>query len=110
MSQSPPDRLDRIERILEVLAANQATEQQARSNLQAQIDQVAHQQATNTEAIGQLAQRVDGLTVEIHSLNATLMQSIENAETDREAFQAEIRRIWEYLLGQSGNGHTSSGG
>jgi hypothetical protein len=27
-----------------------------------------------------------------------------NAESDRTLFQAEIRRIWEYLLGQSGNG------
>jgi chromosome segregation ATPase len=27
-----------------------------------------------------------------------------NAERDRSVFQAEIRRIWEYLLGQSGNG------
>lgn len=25
-------------------------------------------------------------------------------ERDRQIFQAEVRRIWEYLLGQSGNG------
>ncbi len=27
-----------------------------------------------------------------------------NAESDRSVFQAEIRRFWEYLLRQSGNG------
>lgn len=85
MSQVPPDRLDRIERILEA---------------------VAQQQQVNTEAIGQLS-------VEIRSFVATQEAIIENAEADRAIIlenQAEIRRIWEYLLGQSGNGHTSSGG
>lgn len=85
MSQSPPDRLDRIERILEA---------------------VAQQQQVNTEAIGQLS-------VEIRSFVATQEAIIENAEADRAIIlenQVAIRRIWEYLLGQSGNGHTSSGG
>lgn len=93
MSQSPPDRLDRIERILEATATrlDQTT---------IRLDQVAHQQAANTEAIAQLS-------VEIRAFVSTQEAIIENAETDREAFQAEIRRIWEYLLGQSGNGHTS---
>lgn len=89
MSQVTPDRLDRIERILEATAIR--------------LDQVAHQQAANTEAIAQLS-------VEIRAFVSTQEAIIENAETDREAFQAEIRRIWEYLLGQSGNGHTSSSG
>ncbi len=92
MSQSPPDRLDRIERILEATATR--------------LDQVAQQQQVNTEAIGQLS-------VEIRSFVATQEAIIQNAETDRAIIlenQAEIRRIWEYLLGQSGNGHTNSGG
>ena len=29
---------------------------------------------------------------------------VAEAETDRHAWQAESRRIWEYLLGNSGNG------
>lgn len=77
MSEATPDRLDRIERILESAIANQVS-------LQETVRQ-------NTE--------------EIHSLTDILMHSIQNAETDREVFQAEIRRIWEYLLGQQrGNG------
>jgi hypothetical protein len=83
------DRLDRIESILEATATR--------------LDQVAHQQAANTTAIAQLS-------VEIRSFVATQEAVIENAETDRATFQAEIRRIWEYLLSSSGNGHTSSGG
>ncbi|MCL6755140.1 hypothetical protein KBT16_30870 [Nostoc sp. CCCryo 231-06] len=78
MSEATPDRLDRIERILESAIANQVS-------LQETVRQ-------NSE--------------EIHSLTDILMHSIQNAETDREVFQAEIRRIWEYLLGQQqpGNG------
>ncbi|MFN6538641.1 MAG: hypothetical protein RM021_020135 [Nostoc sp. EkiNYC01] len=77
MSEVTPDRLDRIERILETVTANQLSLQEA-------VRQ-------NTE--------------EIHSLTDILMHSIQNAEIDREVFQAEIRRIWEYLLGQQrGNG------
>ncbi|WP_138496969.1 hypothetical protein [Nostoc sp. PA-18-2419] len=79
MSEVTPDRLDRIERILETVTANQLSLQEA-------VRQ-------NTE--------------EIHSLTDILMHSIQNAETDREVFQAEIRRIWEYLLGQQrGNGRS----
>jgi len=44
-------------------------------------------------------------TEEIDSLTDILMHSIQNAEADREIFQAEIRRIWEHVLGeQRGNG------
>lgn len=81
MSEATPDRLDRIERILETVTTNQLS-------LQETVRQ-------NTE--------------EIHSLTDILMHSIQNAETDREVFQAEIRRIWEYLLGQQRNGNGSSG-
>jgi hypothetical protein len=73
-----PSRLDRIEAILL---------------------ESANQQRTNTTAIARLSQ-------EIQSFVSIQEAIIENSETDRAAFQAEIRRIWEYLLQQSGNGHT----
>ncbi|ODG97888.1 hypothetical protein A4S05_11560 [Nostoc sp. KVJ20] len=82
MSEATPDRLDRIERILETVTTNQLS-------LQETVRQ-------NTE--------------EIHSLTDILMHSIQNAETDREVFQAEIRRIWEYLQGQQRNGNGRSEG
>ncbi|MBW4613202.1 MAG: hypothetical protein KME21_07940 [Desmonostoc vinosum HA7617-LM4] len=82
--QEKSDRLDRIERILETLTTNQLS-------LQETVRQ-------NTE--------------EIHSLIDILMHSIQNAESDRTIIQenqAEIRRIWEYLLGQQrGNGRGES--
>jgi hypothetical protein len=83
MSQASPDRLDRIELILESLTTNQLA-------LQETVRQ-------NTE--------------EIHSLIDIVMHSIQNAEADREIIkqnQAEIRRIWEYLLRQSGNGRSEA--
>lgn len=89
MSEAKTNRLDRIEAILE---------------------QVALQQATNTTAMAQLTVKVDGLTQDVTSLTDILMHSIQISETDREVFQSEIRRIWEYLLGQQRNGNGRSEG
>ncbi|WP_414589580.1 hypothetical protein [Scytonema sp. PCC 10023] len=80
------------------------TTEQRLDRIEAILLQVAQQQQTNTTAIGQLTVKVDGLVEEVDSLREIVMHSIQNAEVDREVFQAEIRRIWEYLLGQSGNG------
>jgi hypothetical protein len=76
--------------------------------IEAILLQTAQQQQTNTTALAQLTAKVDGLTEEVDSLRDIVMHSIENAERDREVFQAEIRRIWEYLLGRSGNGRGES--
>ncbi len=91
------DRLDRIEAIL------LQTAQQQQVNTSA-LAQLTEQQQTNTTALAQLTAKVDGLTEEVDSLRDIVMHSIQNAESDRSVFQAEIRRIWEYLFRQSGNG------
>ncbi|WP_414589591.1 hypothetical protein [Scytonema sp. PCC 10023] len=91
------NRLDQIEAILLQTAQQQQTNTTA-------IAQLTEQQQVNTTAIAQLTAKVDGLTEEVDSLRDIVMHSIQNAESDRTLFQAEIRRIWEYLLGQSGNG------
>ena len=85
------------------------TTEQRLDRIEAILLQVAQQQQTNTTAIGQLTVKVDGLTEEVDSLREIVLQSVHNAEVDREAFQAEIRRIWEYLLRQSGNGRGEQG-
>jgi hypothetical protein len=72
--------------------------------IEAILLQTAQQQQTNTTALAQLTAKVDGLTEEVDSLRDIVMHSIQNAESDRSVFQAEIRRIWEYLFRQSGNG------
>ncbi len=72
--------------------------------IEAILLQTAQQQQTNTTALAQLTAKVDGLTSEVDSLRDIVMHSIQNAESDRSVFQAEIRRIWEYLFRQSGNG------
>ena len=86
------DRLDRIEAILLTTAT---------------------QQQTNTFVLGEVATKLDRLTdrvdqvaAEVANLNDILMASIEIAETDRQTFQAEIRRVWEYLVREGGNGNS----
>ncbi len=83
--------------------------------IEAILLQVSQQQQINTEAINQLQQsqlalqesiaRVDHhLQESVTDLVNMIVQTITDAGVDREAFQAEIRRIWEYLLQQGGNG------
>ena len=50
-----------------------------------------------SEAIASHKQSIDALTANINRL-------AELAERDRQVFQTEIQRIWQYLLQQSGNG------
>ncbi|GAX45958.1 hypothetical protein NIES4075_69790 [Tolypothrix sp. NIES-4075] len=90
--EEPSDRLDRIEAILL---------------------QTATQQQTNTFVLGEVATKLDQLTnrveqvaAEVANLNDILMASIEIAETDRQTFQAEIRRVWEYLVREGENGNS----
>jgi 1,2-phenylacetyl-CoA epoxidase catalytic subunit len=87
------DRLDRIEQILL---------------------SVSQQQQLNTQAIAQLTNQVDRLSVELEQsighMTEVVVQLGEDAERDRQIFQVEIRRIWEYLLQQSGNGRSNGWG
>lgn len=96
-------RLDRIEQLL--LLTTTA------------LGETARQQQNNTNAIAQLTTRldqltikVDGLTDDVGLLTNYFQQVISNAETDRETFQAEIRRIWEYLLQRGSNGRNGEAG
>ncbi|MFK0730555.1 MAG: hypothetical protein ACFKPT_11020 [Gloeotrichia echinulata GP01] len=108
MSQASPDRLDRIEAILEQVARQQATNTTAIAQLTVKVDGLTEDVASVTDilmhSIAQLTVKIDGLTEDVASVTDILMHSIQIAEADREVFQAEIRRIWEYLLGQQRNG------
>ncbi|MBU7587013.1 MAG: hypothetical protein KAF91_29880 [Nostoc sp. TH1S01] len=105
MTQTPeqPSRLDRIEQLLFLTTTalgDTARQQQANTQAIAQV----------TARLDQLTLKVDGLTEDVQLLTDYFRQVITNAETDRETFQAEIRRIWEYLLQQGGNGHNRGTG
>ncbi|MBF2007375.1 MAG: hypothetical protein IGS49_18410 [Chlorogloeopsis fritschii C42_A2020_084] len=65
----------------------------------------------NTQAIAQLTNQVARLSVELEQsighMTEVVVQLGEDAERDRQIFQVEIRRIWEYLLQQFGNGRSN---
>ncbi len=102
------ERLDRIESVLEqtaLLAQQTAT----------RLNQVAEQQQTNTAAINQLTVKVDALVETVSQVDHSLKSSVnglvsmigvlaEDATAERDRFQSEIRRIWEHLERQGGNG------
>ena len=129
---TPEQRLDRIERSLEVLAGNQIAERESRLQLHddleilyqivqrtdRSIDLLADRFGEVTDKFNQLTDKFDQLTGRVDQLTTNIdrltnnqaqltqlfVQSVQRNEQDR----AEIRRIWEYLLSQQSNGHGSS--
>jgi chromosome segregation ATPase len=68
-----------------------------------------------TERVDTLTERVDSLFLSQENTQATvaqlatlMVQFAQNAETDRQTFQTEIRRIWEYLLERNPNGGSAA--
>jgi hypothetical protein len=88
-----PSRLDQIESILFQVAQQQAANTQAIANLGVKIDNLTND--------------VDNLTNDVVNLTDITMHSIQNAENDREAWQAEIKRIWEYLRDRNGGSYAA---
>lgn len=124
ISETPSNRLDRIERILEQTVTR--------------LDRVAEQQQINTTAIAQLTSqqaefkqelqdsishlvtvignfaeeayndreqaKVDRQTFreQVERLAAEAAQDRQQAAIDRQEFRTEIRRIWEYLRNRNG--------
>lgn len=84
-------RLDRIEQALEGLLSSQAAEREAREALR----------ENSERAISKLTQ---DLTANVEDL-VQMMSSLAN---DVAQDKAEIRRIWQYLLRQAGNGSQPS--
>lgn len=105
------DRLDRMEENLQtvtdlMVAVARRTESNAESIdqltdnvdvLVRRVDQLAIRQEDTQAVVSQMASRFE-------QLMTVMVQFAQNAEVDR----AEIRRIWEYLLGQQQNGNGRS--
>lgn len=56
-------------------------------------------------AVNQLASVARDHQEALRIMERDHQEALRIMERDREVFQAEIRRIWEYLLRQSGNGN-----
>lgn len=76
------------------------------------LERISERQERTDAMLEQLADRFDQMVnnqitmqANIEQLNVFMTGFAHQAETDRQIFQAEIRRIWEYLLQQRSNGH-----
>ena len=105
-------RLDSIERLLGTVAASlqtvainlEATADIARQN-SAAIDRLEVQVAqTNKSLEDSVTQTNKSLEDSVTDLVATIGRFVEDGEHERVTFQAEINRIWNYLVGQQSNG------
>jgi uncharacterized phage infection (PIP) family protein YhgE len=111
-SQARQDQvLDRIESAIANLATQQ---QQTNQNVNAQsatIDVLVANIQQLTENVTTVTNRVDVLAIQAEQdrtqAAADRQQAAidrQQATADREVWQAEIQRIWQYLLQQGGNG------
>lgn len=103
-------RLDRIEVLLERhINQAEADRQQAQRDRQTMRD-IVRELVENAEtdrqafidSISENSERIDELTERFNRFVEQAAADRQQAALDRQ----EIRRIWEYLLTQSGNGHT----
>ncbi len=104
MTQDQPDRLDRLEaalaRFAELTIQNTVRHDEVLTRLEDSasrhdeaLTRIEEQTSRNSVAIDRLTSRVDALTT---TTTETLRLVADNS--------IEIRRIWDYLLRQSGNG------
>jgi ABC-type transporter Mla subunit MlaD len=101
MTTSEPSRLDRIEQILERLAARaEATDQQIASNARA-IEANSSAIAQTRQTLAELGERLND---SVQDLTQMLITQVEQAAADR----AEMRRMIEEMYGNRSNGNGSS--
>jgi cell division protein FtsB len=96
-AEPPSSRLDRIEAILSDMAEVVVSNSEVTDQHNAVLTRLEEQTARNADAI-------ERLTATTERLVAEGAQDRQQAAIDRQAFQAEIQRIWQYLLQQDGNG------
>jgi DNA anti-recombination protein RmuC len=98
----PENRLDSIERMLAATAASLQTVAANQVLFEARMTRFEQ----NMERFEQNLERFEqNMETSISDLATHIIQLVEEGERDRATFQAEIRRIWDYLTGQQRNGH-----
>lgn len=101
--EQPPsvaERLDRLEAIFADMAEVVVNNAEVTDRHNEVLIRLEEQTARNASAI-------ERLTATTERLAAEAAQDRQQAAIDRQSFQTEIQRIWEYLLGQSGNGRNA---
>jgi chromosome segregation ATPase len=85
------------------------------SNIDEQLEQIGDEldlirtiQNANRREVrtnSQSAARLERTVTQLANIARDHQTTLRSLERERETFQAEIRRIWEYLLSQRGNGN-----
>jgi archaellum component FlaC len=93
------ERLSRLENIFANIGETVVAQSDTIDVLVANINQL-------TENVSAVTNRVDILAIQAEQDRAQAAEDRQQAAVDRQEFRSEIRRIWEYLLQQGGNGNT----
>ena len=113
--ETPNDRLDRLEaalgRFAELTIQNIQRHDETMSAqsdtidvLVANISELAENVNRTNNTVDELTIAVNRSTQNIDNLTAQAAEDRQQAAVDRQAWQAEIQRIWQYLERQTGNG------
>ena len=117
--ETPNDRLDRLEaalgRFAELTIQNIQRHDETMSAqsdtidvLVANISELAENVNRTNNTVDELTIAVNRSTQNIDNLTAQTAEDRQQAAIDRQAWQAEIQRIWQYLERQTGNGRNNS--
>ena len=120
--ETPNDRLDRLEaalgRFAELTIQNVQRHDEVIANVSESvvaqsdtIDVLVSNISQLTENVNRLNNTVDNLTIAVNrstqnidNLTAQAAEDRQQAAIDRQTWQSEIQRIWQYLERQTGNG------
>lgn len=91
-------RLEDIDRRLEALGDEIDLARTIQNGIRVEVRTTSQRTTSLEQTVAQLRD-----IARDHQLALRLIT--QNAERDRQVFQSEIRRVWEYLLGQSSNGN-----
>ncbi len=93
--------IERVSQKLEALTDNQISLQNNQESLSRAVEVMSQTVTQNSVTCSELTQEINASVADLVSM---IGQIAETGEENRQ----EIRRIWEYLLGQSGNGNGRS--
>lgn len=104
--QSIIERLDNLDARLEAIGDELDLVRTVQNGMRREVRYTSQSMTRLERTVADLADVARDHQQALRLLSQNAERDRETINNDREVFQAEIRRIWEYLLRQSGNGNS----
>ncbi|MBF2064495.1 MAG: hypothetical protein IGS39_08745 [Calothrix sp. C42_A2020_038] len=104
--QSIMERLDNLDARLEAIGDELDLVRTVQDGMRREVRYTSQSMTRLERTVANLANIARDHQQALRLLSQNAERDRETINNDREVFQAEIRRIWEYLLRQGGNGNS----